>query len=165
MLTLVGMWLYEIITFPGLVNDGTRVKYHHWKDINEKTLEYAGYFWLALTLLNTVVSLFAICKIFNTARQLAHSNVMTSVNQWAMILHAALLICQCLIVAFNAFIDRNHQKILDNIIMVGIDLLVQLAILFICCSIASKSEKLKKFNCFIIQRLDGTHEIRLVPKD
>lgn len=93
-----------------------------------------------MTILNTLVSIYAILKIFATARKLSNTNMLTSVNKQAMMIHGTVITIQSATITFNALANRFLPDIIaDTIVVACCDTLVQLAINYICWTMGSSA--------------------------
>ena len=101
--------------------------------------------WLLITALSTFVTVYAINSIFQTAKQLEISNSNVDINKKTMILHSSLLITQCVCAAFYAMPCGWHrERNYITISMTIIEVVLQLAVCFICVTMGS-SVQLRKF--------------------
>jgi hypothetical protein len=104
--------------------------------------------WLFINLISTALTIFAIFKILKTAKELEKYIDNVTINKRTMTLHAAILSLQSLVTIINSLLPYipflyNRQYII-NIILVAVEVLVQLAICFICLTMGSH-EFLRKF--------------------
>lgn len=102
-----------MFTFPGFINDGSLHDYFAWNGTTGTHISRVSDFvWITLS---TVITTYAIYKIISIARQLASTNVMTSVNSRTMALHATLLLLQLIVLTLPSVADYlypyEHAKI------------------------------------------------------
>jgi hypothetical protein len=105
-----------------------------------------------LTIMSTVITIYSICKIFETSKQLSATNQNVHINLRTMICHSSLLIVSSLIaIGYNTPYDKMPR--IASVIYVSlpvIDIIVQLLICYICWTVGS-SEQLKRFDCILIE--------------
>lgn len=122
--------------------DGTTKEYDTWYLLTFDTIyAKADYIWVSLTILNTLVSIYAIFKIFATAKKLSNTNMLTSVNKQAMMIHGTVITIQSVTITFNALANRflPDDFYADTIATACCDTLVQLAINYICLTMGSSA--------------------------
>ena len=145
-LSMVVIWICVMLTFPGYVNNGSTEQYLDW--YYGPFYLITNFIWLIITFSSTVVTIFAVCKIFSIAKELQSYNENVSINKNTMILHAILLTIQSLaslLAATYPYIPLlAAQTIIIDITLTVVEVIVQLMICFICLTMGSH-EHLRKF--------------------
>ena len=91
---LILAYLWLMITFPGFINtDGTSESYHKWEQTTFfKVFSASITLWLALNVVSTIISIFAISKIYKTVKSVRITNNIVNFDYSSMILHTIVLI-------------------------------------------------------------------------
>jgi len=95
--TLLSAWV--IITFPGNYNAaGSMAQKDAWiNDVLSPFLYYELIAFAAMTVLNTVVTIYSILQIFKFTKQLSETNSHVNINRRTFVVH-------CMLVALETFV-------------------------------------------------------------
>ena len=138
-------------TCPGK-NVETTPSYAYWNSHTNKALEgLAMFLWFTINVISTFIAIYAIYKLSQSVRELRKNNPNLKFNFTTMTVHTIMLTIQLLGMFIFAiftlgFSPESKSVILVNIILTGIDCIVQFLIEYICWS-QGASEQLKKFRC------------------
>ena len=115
--SIVGLWLWFILSYPGYVNDGTTDEFNNWLEFRfYRYMNNSTHFlWLIIELISCIVTIYAIHSIFNTVSQLATSRTELALNKMTLAAHGTLLTIQTLIVIVNTiphkYIDEFYYRL------------------------------------------------------
>ena len=148
---IVAMYIWSMCTFPGYSNIDSFYQFDVW---------YSGYwqnitlaFWLVITFTSTTITIFAICKILRTSKELTKHNTNITINKRSMILHGLLLTLQSLVSVFYTlapYIPALYNRWqLINIVLIAVDVIVQIVICYICVTMGS-NVYLRKFKMTLL---------------
>jgi uncharacterized membrane protein len=165
-ITVLIMWL--MISFPGwYLSNGSMNQFYDWfHGLYTKLYTSNNAFWTSLTIMSTITTIYAICKIFAINRELSLTNPNVKINKKSMVLHSTLLIIQCFVV-FLANVSyfwapRFYNQLLTVLPM--IDMIVQLLICYICFTLGA-SDQLTRFDCYLIEDGQGNFIVKYKLKE
>ena len=94
-ITVLFVWV--MISFPGLYDsNGSVDQFYDWYYGLFLNLNlYVSSIWSILTIISTVTSIYAICKIFAINRELSLTNPNVKMSKKTMVFHSSLLTIQC----------------------------------------------------------------------
>ncbi len=158
--------LIKCILFPGYYDeDGSQQDWFQFRSKFFDPLDYWEFiFYASLTIVSSLLTVYAVVKIFGTSKMLDASNSNVHLNKRAMVLHSLLLVIQCLfmiyfVVAYQQLLQGNNAFVMEPIV----DLIVQLLICYICWALGSNSQ-LKMFDCLLIEDGQGGLTVKYIRK-
>jgi hypothetical protein len=84
---------WTMISFPGYVYNGSLDRYYSWiLGLYARLNFWVDVFWASINIMATLVTIYAICKIFATAKAVSSSDQSVNVNLKMMLMHACLLV-------------------------------------------------------------------------
>ncbi len=115
-------------------------------------LFFSNMIWLVINFASTIATVYAICNIFVNVRELRKNNSKVEINSRTMILHCVVLIFNCFVlffycVPYSTFGPKQWASI--EVMSAAADLIVQLAICFICLTMGT-SEQLRRFKMTLV---------------
>lgn len=138
-LAIAVIFICVMATFPGYVNDDSIEQYNEW--YFGASYKIVNSFYLIFLFASNAVTIFAIFQICRNVKKLNKFNSNVTINMRTIIIHAVLISLQTLVALINSidpFIPMLQKKIyLIGTVLVIVDLIVQLAICFICLSMCS----------------------------
>ncbi len=110
--------------------------------------------------------MFAICKIARTARQLSLHNNKVSINNRTMLIHSVLLALQSFVAVISTLsyyfaVLYNHESLI-NIFLLGVNVIGQIMICYICVTMGS-DVRLRKFK-MTLDMTTGVPKVRFCLK-
>ena len=113
---MITFYLILMISFPGYFdNDKTMQSYYnynYWLDNTYyKIVPITDYIWLSINLLSTLITIFAVIKIFKITATLRLTNSNVKVNKKTLIAHVFVLCLQFIAAIGLAIIDFTQQQI------------------------------------------------------
>ena len=118
-----------------------------------------------MTFASTAISIYSICQIFATTKQVSATNEKVRLNSNTLEMHSALLVLNsivavCYTVAYNASLRIYY---IVSIVLVIADLLIQLFICFICVKLGA-NDSLNRFDCCLVDDGSGRYIIKFFLK-
>jgi hypothetical protein len=91
-ITVLIVWL--MISFPGYYDvNGSMDQYSDWYyGLDTSLNQYIVSIWTALTIIETTITIYSVCKIFGINKELSLTNPNVKINKKTMVLHTTLLI-------------------------------------------------------------------------
>ena len=131
-----------MISFPGYVDaNGSPIRFFEWYDgrlYNSLVLGVTTNYSV-LALLSTCVTIYSICKIFQTTSRLSATNPNIKINKSTMILHCCLLVIQTaesLATTIPYDFSARAYLIIYTALPI-VDLIVQVMICYICWTVGA----------------------------
>jgi hypothetical protein len=118
-----------------------------------------------LTFASTAISIYSICQIFATTKQVSATNEKVRLNSNTLEMHSALLVLNsivtiCYTVAYNASLRIYY---IVSIVLVIADFLIQLFICYICVKLGA-NDSLNRLDCFLVDDGSGRYQIKFFMK-
>jgi hypothetical protein len=126
----------------------------HWKKVTYPSVESTALLvWFTLNVMSTFIAIYAIYKLGIIVKELKSNNSNLKFNIGTMMIHGGMLTIQLVSmmlfgVVTIAFSSNDTIVLLVNVILTGIDCVVQVLIAYICWS-QGASEQLRKFKCIL----------------
>ena len=93
LLTMLGLMIVMFVSFPGYLKDDSFDRFNIWWGGTQNLMfDITATVWSLLVLLSAFVSIYAICKIFRTIRQIQISYRTFNLNQRILCYHICLMI-------------------------------------------------------------------------
>jgi hypothetical protein len=118
-----------------------------------------------LSVSSTVVSIYSICQIFATTKQLSATNDKVRLNNITLEIHSALLVLNVLaaILYTLSFIGFIGFYVIITTVLMIFDLLIQLFICYICVKLGA-TDSLNRFDCCLVDDGNGGYHIKFILK-
>lgn len=102
------MYFINIFTWPGYQSS----KYAEWElTTSLKLYQACSAFWLIINVLSTIITIYAIKKIFNTVQELCLSNSKVDIDRKTMSLHASVLVLQsCIAIIYVIILYKEFDS-------------------------------------------------------
>jgi hypothetical protein len=118
-----------------------------------------------LSVAGTVVSIYSICQIFATTKQVSATNAKVRLNSNTLEIHSALLLLNCVAaVCYTVTLNASTKiHITASIVLPIVDLFVQLFICYICVKLGAM-DSLNRFDCCLVEDSNGGYQIKFILK-
>ena len=119
----------------------------------------------ALSVASAAISIYSICQIFTTTKQVSATNAKVRLNSKTLEIHSALLVLNCIVVVCFTAAYLPSSRIFNIVFMVltMADLLIQLFICYICVKLGA-SDSLNRFDCCLVEDGNGGRQIKFFLK-
>ena len=103
-------FVWIIVTCPGLVNFGSFYEFNIWYATTGMKISLAtNILWTVFNIVSTIITLFAMMKIFETVKQLKNMNSTLTINKRTMIAHIILMLLMTLFAILRVLPKKSRR--------------------------------------------------------